>query len=480
MNLLLLNGILENFDDLDLRLHHRAQLQAAGLSDIIHLCRSFNFDAIDKQIAVLEQLLEEDERQLKEQMDQKVLQSYGDPADVYEALRTRTADSAASKYFLSMMQHLLLIREEGPALTHYYQLLDGIVTDVVLDKKLAGAEGRLGTSVAKLVASLNDADRTQGLEDELAAVRANAARLKLDKETLEDEVAQGGEGMVGRLKDELHRLEEKLGTLRATTSRLHGQLESQKAGYEEQIQQLEMQIMELFRMIKELGREAGGSVEHIIENGQGMDRKQLIDTLERHMQRTKTIDILEGHKGGKRRKKKLPDGQEVSGDEFEEEEGTPRKGSVKRSNGVSTHRSTKGSKTPRMSEGPNGRTSQFMDADEAEVEEHMQQQLAAGVAVVSRPVIASNVRLIKFQSTLLATSPFRVRGASRALRGGDAMDHPILELQTDYSDCQQRTAWTTATRALRPLMLTTSTATARLPGRKLCPHPLTVLRHQMP
>ena len=146
-NVIFINALMVNIDDLDIRVHHRAQMDAAGLPRIIEHCRSFGVPVIDKQLQILQQMIEEDEAKLRERIDQEILRDLANPEDVYNALRAKTADTRAKDHFLSIMQHLLLIREEGPALAHYYQLIDSLVADVVLDKKLVGAEQRLGHSV---------------------------------------------------------------------------------------------------------------------------------------------------------------------------------------------------------------------------------------------------------------------------------------------------------------------------------------------
>lgn len=354
-------------------------MESSGLQQIIRICRTFGVAGIETQMNLLQQTLDDDEKRLKERMDQEILRDLANPEDVYTALQLRTQDSKAKDYFLSMMQHLLLIREEGPALVHYFQLIDSMVTDLVMDKKLGGAEQRLGHSVERIIAQFNEADRYQNVEDELAKAHATALRLRLEKEALEEEISQGGEGLVGTLKAKVSQLEGKLQVSRENTTRLQQQMAAQKSGYEEQIAQLEAQIMELFRMLKEVGK----GVDKIMETSGGMDRKTLIDTLEKHLQRDKTISILEGRNKTRKDKANGQAGAEGS-DGSEDDEQTPTKpGGIQRRGGSTAKGRTKSGKVARVSEGPNGRTSQFMDADEAIVEEQIQQQLAQGVNVVS-------------------------------------------------------------------------------------------------
>lgn len=373
MNIILLNGILIFTDDLDLRLHHRSQMEAAGLQRILGLCRDFNYPSLDTQIRILQSRLDEDEQNLRERLDQQILQDLNNPQDVYNAISAKVQDSKAKDHFLSMMQHLLLIREEGPPMVHYYQLLDSLVTDVVMDKKLAGAEVRFGHSVERIIAQFNESDRYQGAEEDANLARAEALRLKLEKEALEDEISQGQDGLVGNLKQRIAHLEQKLEVSRETTTRLHNQLESQKVKYEDQITQLEYQIMELFKMLKEVGK----GVETIMDTG-SMDRKTLVQTLEKHFQRNKTIGILEG-----RDDRKYPRGSPSyleDDSDAEEADATPRKAGGLRRGSKAVRKSAKGAQGSGDVE---GRQSQFMDADDQDAEEQIQHQMAAGVSIVS-------------------------------------------------------------------------------------------------
>jgi cytokinesis protein len=172
--------------------------------------------------------------------------------------------------------------------------------------------------------------------------------------------------------------EQKLNVTRETTLKLQGQLETQKSGYEEQIGQLEAQIMEMFKMLKEMGK----GVDHILDAG-SMDRKTLVQTLEKHFQRSKTINILEGREA---RQKNTSNGADAD----EERDGanmTPNKASLRRGSKAGKKRSTKNAKASKVVVDENGRVSQFMDADEADAQEQIQQQLAAGVKVVSEVLL---------------------------------------------------------------------------------------------
>ncbi|GAW01955.1 cytokinesis protein sepa (fh1 2 protein) [Lentinula edodes] len=380
-NLILIVGILDFIEDLDLRLHHRSRMESAGLHHIIALCQEFNVPNIDKKLRQLQGSFDEDERNLRSQLDQEILKDLNNPGDVYKAIFAKIESSKARDYFLSMMQHLLLIREEGEPMVHYYQLIDSMVTDIVMDKKLAGAEQRFGHSVERIIAQFNETGRLQEVEDELQKSRSEALRLKLENDALLDEISKGQEGMVGRLKEEMLRLEQKLATSRETTARLQNQVESERAEYEDQINQLETQIIELFRMLKEVGR----GVTTVLDTG-GMDRKTLVQTLEKQFQRTQTINKLEGKDVFGRRRKKEGGFEESDDDDRED---TPGKSSLRRSRVLTSKKSL--SKKGDKAEDSN-RASQFMDAEDAHAEEQIQQQLNAGASFNSPSSISRSIR----------------------------------------------------------------------------------------
>lgn len=260
-------------------------------------------------------------------------------------------------------------------MVHYFQLLNSLVTDVVLDKKLANAEQRLGLTVERIIGQFNEADRLQAALEGVAEGRSLASKLQLEKVSLEEEIAQGLDGLVGRLKEQLVKVEDKLNISRETTSRLQNQLVIQKTEYEERIAQLEAQVLELFRMVKEVG----SGVVSVIDNG-STDRRALIDALEKQYQRREAIHILEG-KDSSMNKKSTKTGVSEQGDADEENsdpDATP--GKPKKHANASLRQNNKPSG---LVLDETSRVSQFMDADETDAQEQIQQQMAAGVKIVS-------------------------------------------------------------------------------------------------
>ncbi|GJE96459.1 hypothetical protein PsYK624_126560 [Phanerochaete sordida] len=204
-NILLMNGIMQAVDDLEVRLHHRSLMESSGLYAILELARSFNIPGIDKQLELFQQTLDDDQQNLDESM------SLDNPCDlrnideVFSTLRERTQDSKAQDYLLSALQHLLYIRQDDPAFAARFQLIDTLVADLVMDAKLGAGEKRLGLSVERIVAQLDAAQKASRYEDELAATRGAMVQLRVENEDLGDRLACA-EALVGVLQAEVARL----------------------------------------------------------------------------------------------------------------------------------------------------------------------------------------------------------------------------------------------------------------------------------
>ena len=104
-------------------------------------------------------------------------------------LQQRSPGSGLVALLLLERRHLL-----------HFQLIDHLITSVVLDRKPGFQEGlsdTIGVSVGRLVAQFGEQDRAQKAEEDAAVARARAARLQEEKDALEEEISKGGEGMSG-------------------------------------------------------------------------------------------------------------------------------------------------------------------------------------------------------------------------------------------------------------------------------------------
>jgi cytokinesis protein len=148
---------MDTIEDIDIRLYHRSLMDSAGLQRIIALCHEIGIEPMKAQLDQLQAILEDNELRLRERYNQGILRNLRNPEDIWNTIRCITENTNASEYFLSMMQHLLLTQEESHDMVGYYRFMDSLVRDVVMDRKLGTAERRLGHSVQRLIAQLNDA-----------------------------------------------------------------------------------------------------------------------------------------------------------------------------------------------------------------------------------------------------------------------------------------------------------------------------------
>lgn len=358
-------------------MHYRSQMEAAGLPKILERCRSFQFSGLDKQLDQYDELYEEDHALMLKNFDEEILRDMSDPFDVYRAIMANVEGTEAFKYFLSAMQHLLLVREDGDAKSRYFRLIDSFVTSVVLDKKPSfndGLSNTVGLSVERLVAQFGESERAQAAEKEATEARVQLGHLKLEKETLEEELAAVGDGLVGQLKEKLAATEEKLRISRLTTEALQEQLRDEQRSHLEQMQQLELQISELFKMLKE-----SRGFMSALESSKGMDRKDLIYSISKQMERKKTVGILEG------RHRQDGDDDEEDDEDDDMEVIEPGVGvdveSLRRRRRTRERKQRQQANLMANGDGPH-RTSQFMDAEEERVRLHIEETLAAGAELM--------------------------------------------------------------------------------------------------
>lgn len=362
-------------------------MEAAGLRKIIDCCREFQHEILDMQISTFEKLQAEDQEVFTRNLDEDILRDLSDPYDVYRAIMSTVEGTPAFSYFLSTMQHFLLIRDEPDIRRRYYQLIDHLVTAIVLDKKQnfsGGLSSAIGVSVSRLVAQFGEQERASQTEEELVLVRRELNRVKLQKESLEEEIARGGEGLVGALKQKLNKAEEKLQTSRALSDSLQARIAEQKRGYEEQIQQLELQIGELFKMLRDVRTGSRGPVGLSSKEGGAVDRSEFIANLEKQMERKKTIGILEGRH--KKKKRQLEPGAILEEDEDQgDDDPTITQVAKDRARAPGSNQRNEGDGTQIMSDSrANGRSSQFEDPEEEQEQRHIEENLAKAPSTMVR------------------------------------------------------------------------------------------------
>lgn len=270
----------------------------------------------------------------------------------------KTRGTKASGHLLDAMRHLLLIKAEGDEKDRYFQLIDQLVTSVVMNDspELGNDFSRaFGMSVSHVISKFVETERVDKAVEEVKTLRAELASAHREKAALAEEVSKGTDGLVGQLKSQIHELEDKLHRSRTATESLEDQMEKMKQDYESRIRDLELIIQELFNMLRETAH-----LDQVIGMSEGpFDRGQLIHQLRLQWERKKTIRKLEG-RDMKDRKIGLEGLADVDEEDDEGEVVQAEKGSIVKA------------REKHMS------GSQFMDAEEERVRAHIEVALVKG------------------------------------------------------------------------------------------------------
>ncbi|CDZ98389.1 RhoA GTPase effector DIA/Diaphanous [Phaffia rhodozyma] len=382
-NVHLMFGLVRLTTELEVRIHTRAQLDASGAQRIYSKLRDLNNEEIDKVLEAIKTEAEDDALELGSRFDQTILKDIDSPADILNAIILSVQGTPAQEFFLSVLRHLLLIRDDDETRLRYYQIINKLVATVVLDERLGSEEADLstllGVSVSKLASQFEDQDRLEKVKAQVIEMTNTAQQLALDKASLEEELASSGQGLVKQLTEKLSATEEHLKTSRLATQRLEKEMEEMKQMYEDRIANLELKIQELFNMLKESSELEGV----LSKKGSGaVDREELLEKLERKAQLQKTVEKLEGVHRKSKRAKRRADGEEGVLTSEEEDENEEKESNISSVKG-NPPKAKKVDRADRRIKAQSG--SQFVDAEDDQVREHIGASLEAGLSKLNSP-----------------------------------------------------------------------------------------------
>lgn len=365
-------------EDIRVRCLIRNQLDEAGAQDIYGLLRGFKRPDIDRQINDMQLERRSDMAELEDMGELPKVGSHDDPLEVFRGVLASVEGTKARDVFVGSLRSLLLIKPDDDIRLRYHQILNKVVSSLVANDAVGMEEFNFatltGSNVNQLVGQFEEQERLERARARAAEMEATAQELALQKAALEEQLALGGSGQVQQLKDKLAATEQLLKGSRLATQKLQTDMDEMRESYEKRIAALEAKIMELFAMLKE-NRQLDG----VIANKDGsVDRQQLLDSLERQEEIRKTIAKLEGahRKQRKRRSGRLPVGRSGFDDDTDEEDVAPSPTASISSALATTPRPPAKSKA-RRSDVKSG--SQFVDAEDEIVREHIEASIVAGL-----------------------------------------------------------------------------------------------------
>ncbi|XP_017786244.1 PREDICTED: protein diaphanous isoform X3 [Nicrophorus vespilloides] len=127
-----INSLL-TIEDFDFRLHLRNEIVRNGLHDYLEKLKNYSNPVVKTQMDVFENSKEEDAYELTQRFE-NVKFDMDDLNDCFEMLKNTTLDTSAEPFFLSILQHLLFVRDDYVIRPLYYKIIEECVTQIVLHK----------------------------------------------------------------------------------------------------------------------------------------------------------------------------------------------------------------------------------------------------------------------------------------------------------------------------------------------------------
>lgn len=117
--------------ELDFRIHLRNEFLRSGLKTILPDLKEKENDELDIQLRVFDENKEDDLTELSHRLND-IRAEMDDMNEVYHLLYNLLKDTAAENYFLSILQHFLLIRNDYYIRPQYYKIIEECVSQIVL------------------------------------------------------------------------------------------------------------------------------------------------------------------------------------------------------------------------------------------------------------------------------------------------------------------------------------------------------------
>ncbi|KAI1635277.1 hypothetical protein F4809DRAFT_459402 [Biscogniauxia mediterranea] len=318
--LILVNMIIDAPEnDLQLRMHIRAQFGACGIKRILTKMEAFQYDLIDKQIERFrtneaidyEDMLDRENSSMKDSIEGEV-KDLNDPAQIVDAIQQRLQGTKTQDYFVSALQHLLLIREnDGEERLRMFQLVDAMLSYVAMDRRLPNMDLKqsLNFTVQSLLDKLHtDSEARQALDEALEA-RQIAEAAMAERDEMKAKIELGADGLVAKLQKQLDEQARFIEAQRRHTDGLKAEIENMQTVRAKEAQRYELETRELYLMLRDAqdvaasqaskGAMGGKPVDDDPARMKGiLDRERLMDRLARQLERQKTQYKLEGRVWG--------------------------------------------------------------------------------------------------------------------------------------------------------------------------------------
>ncbi|KAL7308771.1 hypothetical protein PS15m_011936 [Mucor circinelloides] len=295
-NMMLINSLVTVIEDVEVRVHLRNQMNASGLDSITEKMLDFNNEQLRRHINIYKQMSENDVDEIMEIYNETILTNMNDPRACFERILERVEGTRSYNFFLSALQHMLMIQAQGDIQVRYFQILDRLVTQVVMDRKGLTQEdlsgGGMGWSVSMLIDKFAEQDQLDKAVQEAKETKQMYEKAIKEKQELETQINLKGEGLIGVLRDKTNSLEDLLRMSRHTIATLQRKLKDTQQEYEMNITALDQQLKEIYMTAVDANKK--DSVVQDTQNGHFVLGREEVT---RAYDRLKAQAILEGKPG---------------------------------------------------------------------------------------------------------------------------------------------------------------------------------------
>ncbi|RMZ86189.1 hypothetical protein DV737_g223, partial [Chaetothyriales sp. CBS 132003] len=311
--LVLVNSIVEAPErDLQLRCHLRAQFNGCGLKRLMTKMKDFKYDVIDKQIQKYLDNEEIDNEDLLQHEGSSIVDGVAgepkdltDPLQITDAIMSRIQGTRTQDYFISAMQHLLILRENNSEdRLRMFQLVDAMLSYVAMDRRLPDMDLKqsLNFTVQSLLDSLYTDSEARIAFDEATESRQIAEAALSERDEMASQIAMGANGLVQKLQKQIEEQQAIIDMQTRQAESLKSEIAELQRLRNQELQRNELETRELYLMLRDAqdvaashAKSAADSVGKDAAQMQGiLDREKLMERLETNLERTKTQFKLEG------------------------------------------------------------------------------------------------------------------------------------------------------------------------------------------
>ncbi|XP_035152669.1 protein diaphanous homolog 3 isoform X1 [Callithrix jacchus] len=213
----LINALVTSPDDLDFRLHIRNEFMRCGLKEILPNLKCIKNDGLDIQLKVFDEHKEEDLIELSHRLTD-IRAELDEANDVYNMVWSTVKETRAEGYFISILQHLLLIRNDYFIRQQYFKLIDECVSQIVLHRDGMDPDftyrKRLDLDLTQFIDVCVDQAKLEEIEE-----KASELYKKFEKEFTDHQETQAEllkkEAKINELQAELQTFKSQFGALPA-------------------------------------------------------------------------------------------------------------------------------------------------------------------------------------------------------------------------------------------------------------------------